>query len=96
VIHEIVRALMSLNGGQARVRSDGQPQESNDIISGFRRIYAFPLLCQIVPVGEMRGRGLRPRSSNVARKNASSGECFAARVDSADSSASVINNHRPS
>jgi len=43
----------------------------------------------------MRGRGLRPRSSNVARKNASSGERFAARVDSADSIAGVINNHRP-
>jgi hypothetical protein len=40
---EIVRALMSLNGGQARVRSDGQPQESSDgIISGFWGIYAFP------------------------------------------------------
>jgi hypothetical protein len=43
----------------------------------------------------MRDRGLRPRSSNVARKNASSGERFAARVDSADSTAGVINNHRP-
>jgi len=43
----------------------------------------------------MRGRGLRPRSSNVARKNASSGERFAVRVDSADSTGGVINNHRP-
>ena len=36
------------------------------------------VLCQIVPVGEMRGRGLGPRSSNVARKNASFGERVAA------------------
>jgi hypothetical protein len=33
--------------------------------------------------------------SNVARKNASSGERVAARVDSVDCTAGVINNHRP-